>query len=90
VINNEQLNGDNLKWIKAESIDKSYSVYVDATDTCNTAAFQLGQTAIGTSIPSRSWNIKARKYDPMARLSTIDLCVSTNCTETFHAGKQEF
>jgi hypothetical protein len=34
------------------------SVYVDATDSCNTAAFQLGQTAIGTTIPTRAWNLK--------------------------------
>ncbi len=34
------------------------AVYVDATDVCNTAAFQLGQTAIGTTLAVRSWNIK--------------------------------
>ena len=33
-------------------------VYVDATDICNTAAFQLGQTAVGTTLATRSWNIK--------------------------------
>jgi hypothetical protein len=36
-------------------------VYVDASNNCNTAAFQLGQTAIGTTIPSRAWNIKVNK-----------------------------
>ena len=34
-------------------------VYVDASDACNLAAFQLGQTAIGTTMPTRSWSIKA-------------------------------
>jgi hypothetical protein len=34
------------------------SVYVDASDSCNTAAFQLGQTAVGTALASRTWNIK--------------------------------
>jgi hypothetical protein len=53
-------------------------VYVDVTDTCNTAAFQLGQTAIGTSIPSRSWNIKARNYDAMATINTVDIHVITS------------
>ena len=33
-------------------------MYVDATDNCNTAAFQLGQTAIGTTLATRSWSIK--------------------------------
>ena len=28
-------------------------VYVDASDVCNTAAFQLGQTAIGTTLATR-------------------------------------
>ena len=37
-----------------------FQVYVDATDLCNTAAFQLGQTAIGTTLPSRSWNLKVK------------------------------
>ena len=35
-----------------------FSVYVDATDACNTLAFQLGSVGVGTSIPSRSWNLK--------------------------------
>jgi hypothetical protein len=35
------------------------SVYVDASDLCNTAAFQLGSTGIGTTLSSaRSWNLK--------------------------------
>jgi hypothetical protein len=33
-------------------------VYVDASDACNTLAFQLGQTAVGTTIPTRSWSLK--------------------------------
>jgi hypothetical protein len=35
-------------------------VYVDASDICNTAAFQLGTTAIGTTLATRSWNLKVR------------------------------
>ena len=33
-------------------------VYVDASDNCNTATFQLGRTAVGTTTPARSWNLK--------------------------------
>jgi hypothetical protein len=50
------------------------SVYVDASDLCNTAAFQLGQTAIGTSIPARSWNLKVRStttYFPNESIQVI-------------------
>ncbi len=35
-------------------------VYVDASDQCNIAAFQLGQTAVGTTLAQRSWNIKVK------------------------------
>jgi hypothetical protein len=38
-------------------------VYVDASNNCNTAAFQLGQTGIGTTIPSRAWNIKVKQKE---------------------------
>ena len=41
-------------------IPNMFLVYVDATDACNTAAFQLGTAAIGTSIPARSWNLKVK------------------------------
>jgi hypothetical protein len=34
------------------------AVYADASDACNQLNFQLGPTAIGTSIPTRQWNIK--------------------------------
>ena len=36
-------------------------MYVDATDACNTASFQLGSAPVGTSIPSRSWNLKVHE-----------------------------
>ena len=39
-----------------------FLVYVDATDNCNIATFQLGQTAVGTTIPARSWNLKVYFY----------------------------
>ncbi len=38
-----------------------FQVYVDASPSCNTLAFQLGQTAIGTTIPVRTWSLKVRK-----------------------------
>ena len=34
------------------------SVYADSSAACNTLDFQLGSTAIGTTIPTRQWNIK--------------------------------
>ena len=34
------------------------SVYADSSAACNTLDFQLGPAAIGTTIPSRQWNIK--------------------------------
>jgi hypothetical protein len=37
---------------------KIVAVYVDASTACNTLAFQLGQTGIGTTIPTRSWSLK--------------------------------
>jgi hypothetical protein len=40
---------------------KKISVYVDASDLCNTAAFQLGSTGIGTTLSAaRSWSLKVR------------------------------
>jgi hypothetical protein len=44
----------------AEFVVRVISVYVDASDSCNVAAFQLGQTAIGTTITTRSWSIKVK------------------------------
>ena len=38
-----------------------FTVYVDADSACNTAAFQLGQTAVGTILPNRIWEFKVRK-----------------------------
>ncbi len=36
-------------------------VYMDTSDNCNMLCFQLGITANGATIPTRSWNIKAIK-----------------------------
>ena len=44
-----------------------FSVYVDATDACNTLAFQLGSVGVGTSIPSRSWNLKVSIQSVLAK-----------------------
>lgn len=35
------------------------TVYVDSSSACNELAFQLGTTAIGATIPTRTWTIKA-------------------------------
>ena len=40
-------------------------MYVDASDSCNTAAFQLGQAAIGTTLATRTWNIKVGSSGPV-------------------------
>lgn len=47
-------------------------VYADASDSCNTLDFQLGQTGIGTTIPTRQWNIKvsANIYSRVKQLGT--------------------
>ncbi len=33
-------------------------MYVDANPACNTLLFQMGPTAVGTSLATRQWNIK--------------------------------
>jgi hypothetical protein len=35
-------------------------VYAEASDSCNTLDFQLGPTGIGTTIPTRQWNIRVQ------------------------------
>jgi hypothetical protein len=35
-------------------------VLVDASDQCNLLSFQLGNNGHGTTIPTRSWNIKVK------------------------------
>jgi hypothetical protein len=51
-----------FKIMKKETKKKCFVflVYADASDTCNQLNFQLGPTAIGTSIPTRQWNIKVK------------------------------
>ncbi len=43
---------------RSNSLLIKFLVYADASDACNQLNFQLGPTSIGTTIPSRSWNIK--------------------------------
>ncbi len=33
-------------------------MYVDASTSCNTLAFQLGNNGVGTNVQTRSWSIK--------------------------------
>jgi hypothetical protein len=41
----------------------SFSVYFDASDSCNSLDFQLGNNAIGVSAAAtRSWSIKVTQY----------------------------
>jgi len=35
-----------------------YHMYAETSDSCNTLDFQLGPTGIGTTIPTRQWNIR--------------------------------
>ena len=37
-------------------------VYVQSSELCNELSFNLGGTAVGNSIGSRSWSIKVTKY----------------------------
>ena len=37
-------------------------VYADSSDSCNTLDFQLGNNGLGTTIASRSWNIKVESF----------------------------
>ncbi len=43
---------------------KCFAVYVDASPSCNTLAFQLGQNNpdAGGNVASRSWSIKTTQY----------------------------
>ncbi len=38
------------------------SVYVDASESCNTLAFILGQTAVDTNLATRSWSVRVTQY----------------------------
>ena len=33
-------------------------VYVDISDACNALTFNLGQSGVGTTVPTRAWSIK--------------------------------
>jgi hypothetical protein len=39
-------------------MNKMFTVYADASDSCNQLNFQMGPTGIDTTIPTRQWNIK--------------------------------
>jgi len=53
-----------------------YHVYADASDSCNTIDFQLGTNNIGTTIPTRQWNIK------ITQISCMDVNRSpSGCTQ---------
>ena len=48
------------------------SVYADASDSCNMLNFQLGNTGIGTTVPTRQWNIKVHFTGPQLQyMSTV-------------------
>jgi hypothetical protein len=41
-----------------QKIKYIFLVYAETADSCNTLDFQLGPTGIGTTIPTRQWNIR--------------------------------
>lgn len=47
--------------------NSGYHMYVDASNSCNMLNFQLGTNAMGTTLATRSWNIRISQiscYDP--------------------------
>jgi len=44
-------------------------VYVDANPACNTLLFQMGPTAVGTTLATRQWTIKVAKNYLFYRVS---------------------
>jgi len=56
-----------------------YHMYADASSSCNQLNFQLGNAGVGTTIPTRQWNIKITQIS----------CYDTNlppsgCTQYFY------
>ena len=47
------------------------SVYVDASEMCNDLRFMLGSNAVGTTIPTRSWDIKVQYFGGTFRFCLI-------------------
>jgi len=58
--------------------NSGYHLYADASPSCNTLDFQLGSTAVGTTIATRSWNIK------VTQISCLDANKApSGCTQYF-------
>jgi len=49
----------------------SFTVFVDASDSCNQLNFQLGPNGIGTTVVTRSWNLKVLKMKEKTKKITI-------------------
>ncbi len=56
----------------------SFAVYLDSVTNCNMLCFQLGNTATGAAIPTRSWNIKVTQYS-----CDFDNLAPDGCTQYF-------
>jgi hypothetical protein len=56
-------------------------VLVDASNQCNVLSFQLGVNAIGTTVASRSWNLKVQST--FGLFCSIELGI--NFTNILHA-----
>ncbi len=52
-------------------------MYVDASPSCNNLNFQLGNTGVGTTIPTRTWSIKVIQFP------TVFLNNCLNCSSLF-------
>ena len=45
-------------WCCLTTMSWIFTVYVDATDTCNKLTFQLGAAGVGTTVAARAWSLK--------------------------------
>ena len=61
LVNIVSWNRDNNDEIHATCENYSLSVYVDSSDACNDLVFQLGNTAVGTTLATtKTWSIKVQ------------------------------
>ena len=58
---------------------RNISVYVDASTACNDLTFLLGETASGTTLATRSWNIRVTQYE-----CNSGLLAPPGCTQYFY------
>ena len=56
-------------------------MYVDASEFCNDLNFQLGSSAVGTTLATRTWSVKATQYS-----CDYNNLAPSGCTQYFFGG----